>query len=254
MADRRSSPPTFAAACEAVLAAPEHSHSADTTLAPVHARALPDGWGRRRAEAVTAQFPADVDSVLELGCSVGVLLDRLADQYDAVGIDDRRSHLRFAAVRGGSVVQGRPVAPPVRNRFEGVCAAEYTTARTPAVDVCVGAYAALRPGGLAVVVAPTDASGVTESGVRTFTGPRYRLERAVDVVSGDAVAVDYRVTDRRVGETAVTSERRAVETTTPDGLTAAFLTAGFEDVLVSGESDLSGVVVGVGARPVETGH
>jgi len=31
-------------------------------------------------------------------------------------------------------------------------------------------------------------------------------------------------------------------------------TAGFEDVVVSGENDLPNVVVGVGARPVETGQ
>ena len=250
MADRRSSPSTVAAACEAVLAAPDRDHSTDTTLAPVHARTLPEGWGERRERAVATRFPADVDRVLELGCGVGVLLDRLGERYDAVGIDDRPAPLRLASARGGSVVRGYPTEPPVRNRFDGVCAAEYATARMPAVDVCVGAYAALRPGGLAVVVAPTDASGIAESGVETFAGSRYRLERAVDV----AVTVDYRVTDRRTDETTVTTERRVVETATADGLTAAFRTAGFEDVLVSGESDLPGVVVGVGARPVETGR
>jgi hypothetical protein len=135
-----------------------------------------------------------------------------------------------------------------------VCATEYATARAPAVDVCVAGYAALRPGGLAVVVVPTGASGVADSGVETFTGPRYRLERAVDVVSGDAVAVDYRVTDGRSGETSVTTERRTVETTTAEGLTAALRTAGFEDVGVTGAAGGSGVAVGVGARPVETGR
>jgi len=254
MADRRPSVPTFAAACEAVLAAPEGDHSTDTTLAPVHARTRPEEWGPRRDRAVAALFPAGVGRVLELGCGVGALLDRLTDRYDAVGVDDRPAHLRFAAARGGSVVGGHPTHPPVRSRFDGVCATEYATARAPAVDVCVGGYAALRPGGLAVVVAPTAASGVAESGVETFAGARYRLERAVDVEDETAVAVDYRITDRRTGETAVTTERRRVETTTPDGLTAALRTAGFEDVRVSGESDLPDVVVGVGARPVETGH
>ena len=250
----RSPLPTFAAACEAVLAAPAADHSTDSTLAPVFERTLPDGWGDGRAETVTTRFPADVDRVLELGCGVGALLERLADRYDAVGIDDRPTQLRFAAARGGAVACGRPTDPPVRSRFDGVCATEYATARAPAVDVCVAGYAALRPGGLAVVVVPTDASGVADSGVETFTGPRYRLERAVDVVSGDAVVVDYRVTDGRSGETSVTTERRTVETTTAEGLTAALRTAGFEDVGVSGAGDDSGVAVGVGARPVETGR
>ena len=254
MADRRPSVPTFAAACEAVLAAPELDHSTDTTLAPVRERTLPDGWGERVERAVAGRFPADVDRVLELGCGVGALLERLTGRYDAVGVDDRAAHRRFAAARGGSVVGGRPTAPPVRSRFDGVCATEYATARASPVDVCVGGYAALRPGGLAVVAAPTAASGVAESGVETFSGPRYRLERAVDVEDDTAVTVDYRVTDRRTGETTVTAERRTVETTTADGLTAALRTAGFEDVLVSGASDRSGVVVGVGARPVETGQ
>lgn len=254
MADRRSSPPTFATACEAVLSAPDRDHSTDTTLAPVHARTLPDEWGERRERVLVRRFPSDVDRVLEVGCGVGVLLDRLTERYDAVGIDDRSAHLQFAAVRGGSVVRGRPTQPPVRNRFDGVCAMEHATARASAVDVCVGAYSALRPGGLAVVVAPTRSSGVAESGVETFSGSRYRLERSVDVTGGGTVAIDYRVTDRRTGETTVTRERRTVETTTTDGLTAALRTAGFEDVLVSGESDLPGLVVGIGARPVETGR
>jgi len=254
MADHRSSPPTFATACEAVLAAPDRDHSTDTTLAPIRARTLPAEWGERRERLLARRFPSDVDRVLELGCGVGVLLDRLTERYDAIGIDDRLPHLRFAAARGGAVVRGRPTAPPVRNRFDGVCVMEHATARASAVDVCIGAYTALRPGGLAVVVAPTRAAGVAESGVETFTGSRYRLERAVDVASEGTVAVDYRVTDRRTGEATVTTERRTVETTTAEGLTAALRTAGFEDVLVSGESDLPGLVVGIGVRPVETGR
>ena len=254
MVDHRSSPPTFAAACEAVLAAPDRDHSTDTTLAPIHARTLPAEWGQRRERVLARRFPSDVDRVLELGCGVGVLLDRLTERYDALGIDDRSAHLRFAVARGGSVVRGRPTHPPVRNRLDGVCVMEHATARASAVDVCVGAYAALRPGGFAVVVAPTRTSGITESGVETFTGSRYRLERSVDVGNEGSVAIDYRVTDRRTGETTVTTERRTVETTTTDGLTSALRTAGFEDVLVSGESDLPGLVVGIGARPVETGR
>ena len=253
MADRRPPLPTFADTCEAILGAPERDHSVDTTLAPVHERTLPAGWSQRRERAVAGRFPADIDRVLELGCGAGVLLDRLAGRYEAVGVDDRLHRLRFAAARGGAVAHGRPTAPPVRNRFDGVCAAEYATARAAVVDLCVAAYAALRPGGLAVVVAPTEASGVAESGVGTLTDSRYRLERAVDVAGTDTVAVDYRVTDRRTGTTAVTTERRRVETTTADGLTAAFRTAGFEDVVVSGGGDRSGIVIGVGARPVETG-
>lgn len=253
MVDRRSGPATFATACEAVLSAPNGNHSADTTLAPIHARTLPDDWARRRERLVTARLSADVDRVLELGCGTGLLLRLLGDRYDAVGVDERPAHLRFAAARGGNVVGGRPTAPPVRNRFDGVCAAEYAAARASAGELCVGAYTALRPGGIAVLAAPTDATAVAESGVETYTGSGYRLERAVDVAGDGTVAVDYRVTDRRTGDTGVARERRRVETTTPEDMTAAFRTAGFEDVLVSGESDLPGIVVGVGVRPVETG-
>lgn len=253
MVDRHSGPATFATACDAVLSAPNRNHSTDTTLAPIHARTLPDDWARRRAAVMTARLSAGVDRVLELGCGTGLFLRRLGDRYDAVGVDERPAHLRFAAARGGSVVGGRPTAPPVRNRFDGVCAAECATARAPADALCVGAYTALRPGGIAVIAAPTDATAVVESGVETYIGSGYRLERAVDITGDGTVAVDYRVTDRRTGDTGVTRERRRVETTTPEGLTAAFRTAGFEDVLVSGESDLAKVAVGVGARPVETG-
>lgn len=251
--DRRSGPTTFAAACDAVLSAPNGTHSADTTLAPVHARTFPDDWARRRERLVTARLPADVDRVLELGCGVGLFLRRLGDRYDALGVDERAAHLRFATARGGGVVRGRPTAPPVRNRFDAVCAAEYAAARASVGELCVGAYTALRPGGIAVIAAPTDVEAVAASGVETYTGSGYRLERAVDVAADGTVTVDYRVTDRRSGDTGVTRERRRVETTTAEGLTAALRTAGFEDVLVTGESDLPGMVVGVGVRPIETG-
>jgi SAM-dependent methyltransferase len=252
MADRRS-PATFATACEAVLSAPNEDHSTDTTLAPIHARTLPDDWAQRRERLVTARLSADVDRILELGCGMGLLLRQLGDRYDAVGVDERPTHLGFAAARGGSVVRGHPTSPPVKNRFDGVCAAEHAGARASPGELCVGAYTTLRPGGIAVVAAPTDAGAVAESGVETYTGSGYRLERAVDVARDGTIAVDYRVTDRRNGNTGVTRERRRVETTTAEGLTAALRTAGFEDVLVSGESDLPGIVVGVGVRPVETG-
>jgi SAM-dependent methyltransferase len=253
MPDHHADPATFATACEAVLSAPTEDHSVDTTLAPIHGRTRPDDWARRRDRLVTARLPTDVARVLELGCGVGLLLRQLEDRYDAIGVDERTAHLRFAAAQGGRVVGGRPTAPPVRSRFDGVCAAEYAAARASAGALCVGAYTVLRPGGIAVVAAPTDASAVAESGVETYTGSGYRLERAVDIAGDETVAVDYRVTDRRNGDTGVTQERRCIETTSPKDLTAAFRTAGFEDVLVSGESDLPGIVVGVGVRPVETG-
>lgn len=250
MADRV--PATFADACEAVLSAPDGDHSVDTTLAPIAARTLPEGWGRRRERAVTAHFSGDVTRVLELGCGVGVLLRRLAERYDVVGVDDRRARLEFAAIRGGAVIQGRPAAPPVRGRFDGVCAAEYATARAPVGDLCVAAYAALRPGGLTTVVAPRDAAAVAEPGVETYAGSTYRLERAVDVADG-IVTVDYRVTDRGSGDASVTRERRRIETTTAEGVAAALRTAGFEAVSASEVGGPSGVVVGRGTRPVRTG-
>ncbi|MFB6092279.1 MAG: class I SAM-dependent methyltransferase [Haloquadratum sp.] len=250
--DRR--PPSFADACEAVLAAPSGEHSAATSLAPIHARTIPDGWGERRARLVASRFSPDVDRVLELGCDTGRLLRHLDDGYDAVGVDDRRDHLRFAAALGASVVAGDPVRPPLRPAFDGVCAVEPAVGRASPVDLGVAAYGALRPGGIVVIAAPTAPTAVVEPGVETYSGSRYLLERAVDVAADGAVAVDYRVTDRRTGDTAVATERRRIETTTADGLTAALHTAGFERVLVAGESDLPGVVVGTGVRPVETGE
>lgn len=248
-------PPTFAETCEAVLEDPTGDHSIDTSLAPIAARSTPDDWDERRARLVTSRFPADVDRVLELGCGVGGLLRRLDERYDAVGVDDRRAHLLFSAARGGPVVLGAPTRPPVIPAFDGVCAVEDATGRTAALDLCVAAYGSLRPGGIAVVAAPTDPAAVAEPGVETYSGSRYRLERAVDVDdAADRVIVDYRVTDRQTGDTAVVTEERAVATTTADGLSAALRTAGFEEILVSGESDLPGLVVGRGVRPIETGE
>jgi SAM-dependent methyltransferase len=251
MTDGVRRPPTFADACEAVLADPSASHSEDTTLAPVRLRSIPPGWAERRAQLVTSRLPADVDRILELGSGVGGLLQRLSGRYDAVGIDERRAQLRFSQARGATAVQGAPTRLPVRPVFDAVCAVEDAVGRASAVDLCVSAFRSLRPGGIAVVAAPTDPGAVVESGIETYSGSRYLLERAVDVI-GDDLVFDYRVTDRQTGDAAVVTDRRSVETTTPDGLTAALRTAGFEDVLVAGESDLPNVVVGRGVRPIET--
>ncbi|WP_049986981.1 class I SAM-dependent methyltransferase [Halobellus rufus] len=245
-------PPTFADACAAVLEDPDAGHGADTTLAPVVLRTIPDGWGERRARLVASRLPADVDRVLELGCGVGALLNELGSRYAAVGVDARRAHLRFPAALGEAVVCGDPTNPPVRSAFDAVCAVETATARADVADVCTAAYRSLRPGGIAVIAAPTDPSAVLDSGVETYSGSRYLLERAVDVAGSGSVAVDYRVTDRETGSTAVVADRTTVATTTVDGLTAALGRAGFEHVLVAGESDLPGVVVGRAVRPVET--
>ncbi|MFD1599053.1 SAM-dependent methyltransferase [Halobellus rarus] len=267
MTDGTRRPPTFADACEAVLADPAASHSEDTTLAPVRVRSIPEGWAERRARLVVSRLPADVDGILELGSGVGALLRRLSGQYEAVGVDERRAHLRFSQARGTDSVQGAPTRPPVRSVFDAAVAVEDAVGRASAVDLCVSAFRSLRPGGIAVVAAPTDPAAVAEPGVATYSGSRYRLERAVDIVaerrseaarrqSGDTgheLVVDYRVTDRQTGDSAVVTDRRPVQTTTADGLTGALRTAGFESVLVSGESDLAGLVVGRGVRPVETG-
>jgi len=245
-------PPTFADACAAVLEETSATHGADTTFAPVVARAVPDQWGERRGRLVASRLPADVDRVLELGCGTGALLRALGTQYAAIGVDERRAHLRFPAARGEPVVCGNPTDPPVRPVFDAVCAAEMATARTGVSDVITGAYRSLRPGGIVVVAAPTDPSAVIESGVETYSGSRYLLERAVDVAQSGTVDIDYRVTDRETGETAVVNERSTVATTATDEITAALQRAGFEHVLVAGESDLPGVVVGRGVRPVET--
>ncbi|WP_336025080.1 class I SAM-dependent methyltransferase [Halobellus salinisoli] len=252
MTGRPTRPPTFADACASVLDDPSGEHGADTTLAPMVARTVSDAWGERRARLVSSRLPADVDRVLELGCGVGALLCALGSRYDAVGVDDRREHLRFPAARGESVIYGDPADPPVRPAFDAVCAVETTTARVDVSAVCAAAYRSLRPGGIAVVAAPTDPSAVIESGVETYSGSGYLLERAVDVAGSGTVAVDYRVTDRQTGATTVVTERATVSTTTTDGLTPALGRAGFEHVLVAGESDLPGVVVGRGVRPVET--
>lgn len=246
-------PLTFADACRAVLADPAAAHSMDTTLAPVHARTVPENWGERRSQLVRRRVPTGVDRVLELGCGLGALLAPLGTHYEVVGADDRRAHLRFPTARGESVVCGRPVAPPVHSAFDAVCVLEPAVARHSAFDVCGGAYGALRPGGIVILAAPTDPEAVFDPEVETYRGSRYRLERAVDIGSDDVVSIDYRVTDRRDGNSVVTSEQRPLELTSTEGLTAALRSAGFTNVRVAGESDLPGVVVGTGVRPIDNG-
>lgn len=252
MTSEPTRPPTFADACASVLEDPTSGHRGDTTFAPVVVRTLPESWGERRAQLVASRLPADVEQVLELGCGVGALLRSLGPRYDVVGVDDRAAHLAFSAARGGTVVRGSPTVPPVKPVFDAVCSVETATARTPLAELCTAAYEALRPGGIFVVAAPSTPTAVLEPGVETYSGSRYLLERAIDVAGSGATTIDYRVTDRQTGATAVVTEHREVETTTADDLTDALQTAGFEQVLVAGESDLPGVVVGRGVRPVET--
>ncbi|MFB6251335.1 MAG: class I SAM-dependent methyltransferase [Halobellus sp.] len=251
MSGRR--PLTFADACRAILADPTGAHSMDTTLAPVHARTVPETWGERRSHLVQRRVPTDVDRVLELGCGFGAVLGPLGTHYEAVGADDRRSHLRFPAARGESVVCGRAVAPPVHSAFDAVCMLEPAVARHSTFDLCGAAYGVLRPGGIVILAAPTDSEAVFNPSVETYSGSRYRLERAVDIASDGVVSIDYRVTDRRDGDSVVTSEQRQLELVTPEGLTAALRSAGFTNVRVAGESDLPGVVVGTGVRPIDNG-
>lgn len=252
----RPRPPSFADACARVVEDPGADHSLTTTLAPVRARmdvseaasALMDA----RRELLAARLPADVDRVAELGCGTGTLLHRLSGDYDAVGVDSFPRLLAFAAARGESVVCGDPTAPPLRAAFDAVCAFDRGGGRALS-DLCAGTYATLRPGGILVAGVPSDARTVAESGVETYRGARYVLERAVDVARGESmVHVDYRVTDLRTGAVGVTSERTPFRVVDAAGVREALDDAGFEDVSVSADAGVDGELVATAVRPVET--
>lgn len=253
----RPRPPSFADACARVVADPDAEHSLSTTLAPVQARiAVSDdrsARGAARAELLRARLPADVDRVLELGCGTGTLLERLSTTYDAVGVDGHAALLSFAAARGESVIRGDPTDPPVRPAFDAVCAFDHLTGRRPLAAVCAAAYASLRPGGIVVFDALADVRAAASSGVETFRGARYVLERSVDVArSPPVVNADYRVTDLRTGGVGVTSERTALRVTDAAAVRSELEAAGFDEVDVLDDAGDDGELLATAVRPVET--
>ncbi|MDS0299302.1 methyltransferase domain-containing protein [Halogeometricum sp. S1BR25-6] len=255
----RPRPPSFADACARVVEAPDADHSLTTTLAPVRARMdVSEAASARtdvRRELLAARLPADVDRVAELGCGTGTLLDRLCEDYDAVGVDRSPELLAFAAARGAPVVRGDPANPPLRAAFDAVCAFDATGVSPPAPlsALFAGAYATLRPGGILVAGAFSDARAVAESGVETYRGARYVLERAVDVALGEsAIRADYRVTDRRTGAVGVASERTPFRVVDASEVRAALDDAGFADASVTADVGVEGELVATAVRPVET--
>jgi SAM-dependent methyltransferase len=242
-----------------VVENPGDDHSLTTTLAPVRARMDVSETASARTDArrelLAARLPADVDRVAELGCGTGTLLDRLREDYDAVGVGRFPELLAFAAARGAPVACGDPTDPPLRAAFDAVCA--FDRGASPADSLSArfaGAYATLRPGGILVAGAPSDARAVAESGVETYRGARYVLERAVDVAPGESVVhADYRVTDRRTGAVGVASERTPFRVATADEVSEALDAAGFEDASVVADAGVDGELVATAVRPVETG-
>lgn len=243
--------------CEAVLSDPDGEHSLFTTLAPLYARLKAgddDGLDAKR-RVLDARLPADVSRVLELGCGVGELLARLSARYDAVGVDAYPRLLAFAAVRSLNAVRGDVTRLPVRGVFDAACAFDYRAASVPLEEFCEAARESLRPGGILVFDAPSDARAADASGVETFRDARYHLERAVDVARTPAVVrSDYRVTDRRTGETAVTTERRRIRTYDPESVRQTLREAGFEDAEVCADAGGEGAFVATAVRAVETGE
>lgn len=257
MTPSRSRPPAFGDACEAVLSDPDGDHSLCTTLAPLYARmrAGDDDTLDAQRRVLDARLPADVSDVLELGCGVGELLARLSARYDAVGVDEYPDLLSFAAVRSLDVVLADSTRLPFDGTFDAACAFDYRSARVPLAEFCAAARESLRPGGIFVFDAPSDARAAGSSGVDTFRNARYHLERAVDVAPDPVVVrADYRVTDRRTGATATTTERTRMRTYDPESVCAVLRDAGFADAEASTEAGGEGAFVASAVRPVETGE
>lgn len=257
MTSPRSRPPAFGDACEAVLSDPDGDHSLCTTLAPLYARMKAGDNDTLDAQrrVLDARLPADVSDVLELGCGVGELLARLSARYDAVGVDEFPELLSFAAMRSLDVVLGDPTRPPIRGTFDAACAFDCRSAYVPLAEFCAAARESLRPGGIFVFDVPSDARAAESSGVDTFRNGRYHLERAVDVAPDPVVVrADYRVTDRRTGATATTTERTRMRTYDTDSVRAVLRDAGFVDVEVCTDVGGDGAFVASAVRSVETGE
>ncbi|WP_284014207.1 class I SAM-dependent methyltransferase [Halobaculum litoreum] len=241
--------PTFADACDAVLADPGGDHSLYTTLAPIYERLLVTAEARYDAQvlAVTERVPTSARVVLDAGCGVGRLLPALAERHGAVvGVDDSAELLSIAgdhvaASEGVSLVEADLATPGLEldRRFDAAVSLEYLTAHLHGDDLARG-LATLRrhlhDGGTLVVDAVADRRALAEDSPSVFRDERYTAERAVDVVdagdgTGDLVRIaDYRVTDNRTGEGAVAREREPIRTFDAAALTAALRRAGFRAV------------------------
>ncbi|WP_435063944.1 class I SAM-dependent methyltransferase [Halobaculum sp. EA56] len=254
--------PTFADACAAVLSDPDGDHSLYTTLAPLYDRVAASAGSRYDAQvrAVAERVPTSARSVLNAGCGVGRLLPMLADRHGAVvGVDDSAELLslaadRVAAAGGVSLVEADVSAPDLDldRRFDAAVALDHLTGRLHG-DALDRGLATLRrhlhDGGTVVVDAAADERAVREPSPSVFRDERYVVERAVDaVVAGDGTGdlrrvSDYRVTDRRTGETAVARERESIRTFDGEGLAAALRRAGFRGVTVEADAVEEGSLV-----------
>lgn len=248
MEHERNPPPTFADACEAVLANPDGDHSLYTTLAPLYDRMMASADARSDAQfaLVDDRVPAEAQSVLAVGCGTGRLLSRLDRRFaTVVGLDDRPELLAFARriAPDAELVAADATDPSLDlgRSFDAAVALEDVLAHTVTDEEVRGLFDAvrrhLRPGGAFVCDAVADPAAVREEAVSVYSQEPYRLERAVDVVPaaglpGVELVVDYRVTDVTAGRSATATERLTVRTFTPDGLREALDAAGFVEVAV----------------------
>lgn len=248
----RSAPPTFADACEGVLADPDGDHAAYTTLAPLQDQLLAyaEGHFESQFEAVRAFGPSEGVAV-ELGCGVGGLLPFLEGRYrTVVGVDSHPALLAFAArrARESGLVVGDATRPPlpdgVANLVLGFGLASELDSLAPFADAVA---ALLAPGGTVVCDVLTDDDAVRTEPVSTYRGNGYRVERSVTdrpSEAGATLRIGYRVTEEATGRTATTTETRSVRFDDPEEARDTLTNAGFEDVAVVGPTDGQALVVG----------
>jgi len=95
-------------------------------------------------------------NVADLGCGCGMMLHRLAEQYDAIGIDDSRHAIDFALQRGVTAKYGAlpDNVPLARESYDAVLmldVLEHLKDDRAAVEV---AASLLKPGGIMICTVP----------------------------------------------------------------------------------------------------
>ena len=107
------------------------------------ARMLPQREGERR-------------KIADLGCGCGMLLYRLKDRYDVVGVDGSPKAIEFCAVRNVPVKLGEfPQSIPLKSEtYDGVLLLDVLEHLERDVETAQAASKLLRPGGILMCTVP----------------------------------------------------------------------------------------------------
>lgn len=233
---------------------PDEDGGLYTTFAPVYA-ALYDDAGRVEGqfEAVTDVLDSGTEAVLETGCGAGDLLARLAEVYEAVGLDVSPAMAATAAERTETdAVAARMDVLPFERPFDAVvsmgCALGHVRPPEAIVDAVEAAHDVLAPGGQFVVTVHDRDHYAAEPEWREKTvrvGDYVVRQRDAQVVARESPPgpgsefewrVEHAITSRATGETRTAEHAVPIRSFGRAELRTLVEDAGFADVRIRDRS------------------